>query len=191
MYLQIKQLLELLPLECDIRERLGKLPDSLDKAYDEIYAKIRARKGIAPEIANRAFQWVMCSCTPLSSAKLVAAVRQDPETDAITSVDINMSIVLDACHNLLVVDQQLGVCRFSHLSVQEYFENHHWNRSQANGLVAKVCLSLLNDPIQQNLDPGLHMNKTETAVLGTLCSMQDFTGQPTSKGTAKKESMIA
>ena len=153
MYLQIKQLLELLPLECDIRERLGKLPDSLDKAYDEIYAKIRARKGIAPEIANRAFQWVMCSCTPLSPGELVVAVRQDPETDATVSVDINMSIVLDACHNLLVVDQQLGVCRFSHLSVQEYFENHHWNQSQANGLVAKVCLSLLNNPIQQILEP--------------------------------------
>jgi hypothetical protein len=66
---------------------------------------------------------------------------------------MNMDTVLTACFNLLVVDQNLGVCRFSHLSVQEYFENHRWTQSQANGLVAKVCLSLLNDPIQQNLDP--------------------------------------
>jgi hypothetical protein len=79
-------------------------------------------------------------------------VHQDPEMDAIVSVDINMSVILDACHNLLVADQQLGVCQFSHLSVQEYFESHHWNQSQANGLVAKVCLLLLNDHIQQNLN---------------------------------------
>ena len=81
MYLQIEQLKEL-PLEYDIRKRLGKLPDSLDEAYDEIYAKIRARKGSLPEIANRAFQWIMCSCTPLSSAELVVAVCQDPEMDS-------------------------------------------------------------------------------------------------------------
>jgi hypothetical protein len=36
-------------------------------------------------------------------------VHQDPEMDAIVSVDINMS---DAYHNLLVADQQLGVCQF-------------------------------------------------------------------------------
>jgi hypothetical protein len=39
-------------------------------------------------------------------------VHQDPEMDAIVSVDINMSVILDACHNLLVADQQLEVCQF-------------------------------------------------------------------------------
>jgi ankyrin repeat protein len=95
----------------------------------------------------------MCSYTPLTPTELVAAVCQDPEMDAIDCVDIDMGFVLAACHNLLMVDQELRVCRFSHLSVQEYFENHYWSQSQANSLVAKVCLSLLNDPIQQNLDP--------------------------------------
>ncbi|KAH0565685.1 hypothetical protein GP486_000925 [Trichoglossum hirsutum] len=155
--MQIVQLLKLQPRERDIRERLGKLPNSLDKAYDEIYVRIQAQEGSAPKIADRAFQWVMCSCTPLSPAELVAAVCQDPYTDVIDPVDIGIDIVLAACHNLLVVDQQLWVCRFSHLSVQEYFENRHWNQSQANSLVAKVCLSLLNDPIHRELDPR-HIN---------------------------------
>jgi ankyrin repeat protein len=95
----------------------------------------------------------MCSCAPLSLAELVAAVCQDPETDVTNSVDIDISYILSACHNLLVIDQQLGVCRPSHLSVQEYFEDHHWSYSQANTLVAKVCLILLNDPVQQERDP--------------------------------------
>src|SRR5580700_1804142 len=95
----------------------------------------------------------MCSCVPLSPAELLAAVCQDPETDVTDTKDIYMGFILDACHNLPVVDQQLEVCRLSHLSVQEYFENRCWNNSQANGLAAKVCISLLNDPVQQERDP--------------------------------------
>jgi ankyrin repeat protein len=141
--------LKLPALERVIRDRLGKLPKNLEKAYDEIYAKIEAQEKDVREIADRAFQWVMCSCTPLSTAELIAAVCQDPETDTVNSVDdMDMATILSACQNLLVVDSQLDVCRFSHLSVQEYIENRLWSQSQANATVAKVCLSLLNDPIQ-------------------------------------------
>src|SRR5437588_12188841 len=87
----------------------------------------------------------MCSCEPLSAEELVAAVCQDPEEGKTQAIDIDIHFVLDACSNLLVVDSQLDVCRFSHLSVREYFEDH-WNTNQTNGTVAKVCLSLLNDP---------------------------------------------
>ncbi|MCJ1397809.1 hypothetical protein MMC11_001005 [Xylographa trunciseda] len=144
--LQTDQLLKLLPRERDIRQRLGRLPKTLDKAYDEIYTRIQAQEGSAPEIANRAFQWVMCSGKPLSYDELVAAVCYDPETDGTNSVDIDIDIVLAACHNLLTIEQKLRVCRFSHLSVQEYLESHHWSDIEANGHVAKVCLCLLNDP---------------------------------------------
>jgi ankyrin repeat domain-containing protein 50 len=142
--LQVAQLLSL-ERERDIRDRLGKLPKDLKDAYDEIYAAIRKADGSKPETAVRAFQWAMCSCEPLPAEELVAAVCQDPEEDGTQAIDIDIHFVLDACSNLLVVDPQLGVCRFSHLSVQEYFENH-WDTNQTNGTVAKVCLSLLNDP---------------------------------------------
>ena len=96
-------------------------------------------------IANRAFQWVMCSRVPLSPAELVAAVCQDPDSDEVEEVDINdINSVLEACQNLLTVDSKLKTCRFPHLSVQEYFEENHWSSSKTNALVAKVCLSLLH-----------------------------------------------
>jgi hypothetical protein len=170
--LQIIQLHKLLPRERDIRKHLGKLPKSLNTAYNEIYAQVQAQEGSAPEIANRAFQWVMCSYIPLSSAELVAAVCQDPETDTVDPVDIDINVILVACNNLLVVDQRSGVCQFSHLSVQEYFENHHWNQSQANGLIAKVCLSLLNDPILQKLDP--QSANEDTCIAAALAQRASF-----------------
>jgi ankyrin repeat protein len=143
--LQIDQLLSL-ERHRDIKDRLGKLPIGLRNAYDEIYMAIQNQEGSLPEIANRAFQWVMCSCEPLSPSTLIAAVCQDPEDDGPQPVDIDIDIVLDACHNLLSLDSELNVCRFAHLSVQEYFEQHRWSTSLANGLVGKVCLLLLNHP---------------------------------------------
>jgi ankyrin repeat protein len=143
--LQIDQLLSLERIS-DIEKRLGKLPKGLKAAYDEIYAAIENQEGSQPDIANRAFQWVMCACQPMSPSELVAAVCQDPENDEPQVIDIDMDFVLGACRNLLLVDRELNVCRFAHLSVQEYFEEHCWSTSQANGLAAKVCLLLLNSP---------------------------------------------
>ena len=140
--LQITALHEL-HRERDIRNRLGKLPKTLKTAYDELYLKIQSQEESTPLIANRAFQWVMCSCWPLSPAELVAAICQDPDTNEIDEVDIKINLVLDACQNLLVVDQNSNVCRFSHLSVQEYFETHHSRFCETDCLVGKVCLSLL------------------------------------------------
>src|SRR5215471_9516111 len=144
--LQIDQVI-FLERERDIRECLGQLPEDLTTTYNEIYAQIKTAEGSKSEIAIRALQWVMCACRLLDTELLVAAVCQDPEDEKTQAVDIGVDIefVLDACRNLLVIDTQLDVCRLSHLSVQEYFEEHHWNTSQTNGTVAKVCLSLLND----------------------------------------------
>lgn len=130
--------------ESDILKRLGKLPKTLKLAYDEIYEKIQLQMESAPTIANRAFQWVMCSRVPLSPAKLVAAVCQGPDIVKTSKVDVDIDFVIEACQNLLTVDHEQEYCRFSHLSVQEYFEDHRWNSSEANALVGKVCLSLLN-----------------------------------------------
>jgi hypothetical protein len=125
---------------------LGKLPKDLKTLYDEIYQQIKQAGGRKPEVAVRAFQWVICSGEPLKAEVVVAAVSQDPEEEKTQPIETDMDVdfILDACRNLLVVDSQ-RIVRFSHLSVQEYFEEHHWNATQANRTVAKVCLLLLND----------------------------------------------
>lgn len=148
MSLQIEQLLKLKRL-CDIKERLGKLPKNLKEAYDEIFANIKSQEGSASVIAERAFWWIMSSHGPLNSSVLVAAVCQDPEEHHLQDVDINIDYILEVCGNLLILDRNLcssqddSVCNFVHLSVREYFETC-WTKSQSHGLVATVCLSLLN-----------------------------------------------
>lgn len=136
------QLFEL-QLKGDIRDRLGKLPRDLEEAYKEMYDRICAKPGSVRPFADRAFQWVMCSREPLSPGQLVAVVCQDPTVlgARLPEDDVNIDIVLDACNNLLVVNQELDHyrCRFSHLSVQEYLESHLWTQNEANGLIAKFA----------------------------------------------------
>jgi hypothetical protein len=112
------QLLELW-CERDIRARLGHLPKGLEQSYDELLAAIRAQPGSVPVVAERAFQWVMCALRPLAADELVAAVCQDPDSDAVQPVDIDIGFVLRACRNLVVLDPEKKTCGFSHLSVQE------------------------------------------------------------------------
>ena len=142
--LQMDQLLSL-PCASDIRDFLGKLPEDLERAYDEILDRINSQKGRTPEIARRSFLWVMCSLQPLTPGALVQAVCQDPETRSTNPVDININIVLEACRGLLMIDQS-GVCRFSHLSVQEYLETCRYSNGQAHLVVGTVCLQMLLNP---------------------------------------------
>ena len=102
----------------------------------------------------------MYSVVPLSPEALIAGVCQDHNTDVVDPVDVDINFLLDACQNLIVVDSQLHICRFSHLSVQEYLEKH-WGYYDANALIAKVCLSLLNDPVQQKRNTELQDENKE------------------------------
>jgi ankyrin repeat protein len=152
--------------EKDVRQYLQSLPKGLKKAYDEIYNNIKSHEGSAGEIATRAFQWLMCSWRPLHPEELVLAVYQDPAGDFEFEVDIDIDYILEACHNLIVVAHESRngssdeggtthslVCRFSHLSVQEYLEQNHWSKDDCHTIAACTCLRYLtNDELLHSIE---------------------------------------
>ncbi|KAL7912335.1 hypothetical protein GGI35DRAFT_468544 [Trichoderma velutinum] len=102
-YLQWEQLKKF-KTDQSILERLGKLPKSLEQAYDEIYSQ---NEGFELVILQRTIKWVLCAAEPLSN---------DPDyTIHIKSI----------CCNLIVRESQLGVWKFPHASAAEYFESRH------------------------------------------------------------------
>jgi ankyrin repeat protein len=138
-FLQIKQLLDL-HRSGEILDRLGKLPEDLRQTYDEIYNRMKDHE---KEIADRAFQWVMCAVEPLQTKELLPAICQDENSDTLAPLDgLDEDLVLEYCHNLLVIDPVRKVWVPSHLSVIEYVENR-WSLSQANCLVSSICLLVL------------------------------------------------
>ncbi|KAI1426827.1 ankyrin repeat-containing domain protein [Xylaria sp. FL1777] len=154
-FLQIKQILRL-ETEAAILDRLGKLPPDLKTTYDEIYEGINARNEHDKAIADNAFKWVMCADPPFNSLKLLSAIRVYSEKDTFgLSECITESQLLHLCNNLLVIDSQRQIWRFSHLSVAEYFEENHWSRPKAHSYAAKVCLKIL---IETYKDPSGQAN---------------------------------
>ncbi|KAI0102983.1 hypothetical protein GGR51DRAFT_259049 [Nemania sp. FL0031] len=140
--LQIKQLLNL-RTEHEITSRLGKLPQDLKAAYDEIYENIEGLEPHARALSLRALKWITCAYRPLPSVTLLAAISGDlenaPECFETTEADI-----LDWCANLIRIDyqQEPPAWRVSHLSVVEYLENR-WPVLEAHCFVAKASLVLL------------------------------------------------
>jgi hypothetical protein len=159
----MKQLLKL-NIGRDIHNLLGKLPRDLKQTFDEIYRSVEDQLGSAPAIASRAIRWVMCAERPLAASQLVAAARLDVDDESMTNSGVTIDTVLQACQNLLVVDKELHMCGFAHLSVHEYYETHVWTPSEANACIAKVCLRVLNDLAW--LSPAFYTACKEAALAG-------------------------
>lgn len=88
---------------------------------------------------------------PLTTQALLPAVCQDGNTDTLMPLDgLDEELLLEYCHNLLVIDPIRNVWVLSHLSVLEYFEKEHWSRTQANSLVLVVCLLVLQNTLLYN-----------------------------------------
>ncbi|RYP42504.1 hypothetical protein DL767_000192 [Monosporascus sp. MG133] len=137
--LQIAQLRKL-QSERDIRRRLGQLPEKLQDIYHEIWTEIQIQEGDKPVIAQRAFQILFSAFTPMSPPELIIAVCQDPDTDYVQVPYLDMDYILDACQNLLLVDQHEYACRLSHLSVYEYFQAHELGIGSSHSMMAEMCL---------------------------------------------------
>ncbi|XMA14664.1 hypothetical protein WAI453_007455 [Rhynchosporium graminicola] len=143
-YLKISQLLEL-DLPRDIEDRSGKLPKGLKETYDEIIKRMPKQHQV---LAYRAIQWVMCAQHPLYTEILLPAVSQDEGSGSLMPLrGLNEAILLEYCHNLLIIDPVRKVWVTSHLPVNEYFENHVQSNAQANSLVLSIFLLVMQNTI--------------------------------------------
>ncbi|KAH6721991.1 hypothetical protein BKA61DRAFT_666739 [Leptodontidium sp. MPI-SDFR-AT-0119] len=134
----------------DIQVYLDDLPEGLKNAYDKVWQTIQGKRGRAKVIAQRTFQWLMCSWQPLTPQMLEFAVCQDPETGFTLKTDVTIDYIVNICQNLIKIEDEYGsnYCHFSHLSVQEYFQTHHWSVKTAHRVVGRVCLGVWMSSLQ-------------------------------------------
>lgn len=74
---------------------------------------------------QRAVRWILCARKPFDSCTLISAIRlesekRDGECD-IDKSDLNEQTLETVCRHLIVRDPNLGVWKFPHASVAEYF----------------------------------------------------------------------
>lgn len=122
-------------------KRLGELPTSLREIYDEIY-QLRLKSYVEEEklITKSAFKLLLSLQTPLSYEEFIQALSFCSEDrNTISAEDL-----LDLCFGFLVLDIELNVYRFAHLSVREYLEtNPEYSSENNHALAAQLCLRYL------------------------------------------------
>lgn len=128
----------------DVRRSLKTLPDTLIDAYAEIFNRIMAHSGNAPQLAVKAFRWLQYSYEPLRSETLLDAITMQvhgcghfPHNPTVKANEL-----LKACHILIILDERLNVFRFAHLSVVECLD-FKLAKVDTHTKIAKVCLSFL------------------------------------------------
>ncbi|KAI5842185.1 ankyrin repeat-containing domain protein [Morchella snyderi] len=154
-HLQIRAL-GTMSTESEVIEGLRSLPTSIRETYETIFVqRIDRESGSGKRLAYLAMMWMLCSAEPLSPQELVAGsvtALMVESTDSFTTVGSNVDIetILKLCHNLVVIDHQLGVMRFVHFSAQEFLKLR-WNEKETNSMAATVCLTILLEGTPQNL----------------------------------------
>ncbi|CAH0018272.1 unnamed protein product [Clonostachys rhizophaga] len=129
-----------------IKDRLGKLPKTLEKAYDEIWQMILLKDGIESRLAKRAISWVLCSPQPLTTEELSIAIKI--ETDGCDKLfDFHDTLmekdILSLCCNLLKLEKEVDRWQFCHLSAAEYIENRLVDQLQPYRKTALACIKYL------------------------------------------------
>jgi ankyrin repeat protein len=136
-----------------VRKALGRLPKTLYDLYIIIYEQIQYSHDISTSVAETAMKWLLCAQRPLKSQELIAtlSVRADN-----TVISLTHDHLLDICCNLVVLDTELDVFRFAHLSVREFLESRGGRVIyEAHQLATARCVDtvLFNADSQQSSIP--------------------------------------
>ena len=142
-HLQLQELCDpdRIGFEEDVREELGRLPRKLEDIYSKIYQKICESASRGQLVTKRALKWLLCAQRPLTPQELVAAASPD-NMGGFSKV--SETEILKMCRNLVILDGEMHVFRFSHMSVREYLETvGELASAYAHAAVAETCLFYL------------------------------------------------
>ena len=107
-------------LEVDVREAAQHLsPIALESLYAARFDEVFQRGAFARRIAIRAISWLLCSQEALRPTAFLAALTWEDQKGFST---LTLSHLVEICHGLIILDVDMDVLRFAHVSVQEYLE---------------------------------------------------------------------
>jgi ankyrin repeat protein len=129
-------------LETSIRDRLGKLPTDLRKLYQEsLDQKFMLYEELEKSLTEVTLRLLQCLQKSLPTNDFVLALSCSVDRQ----VQLSAENVLDLCSDFLIIDAELDVFRFAHLSVREFLEDlEGYDSERNNALTAQCCLRYLS-----------------------------------------------
>ena len=123
--------------EADIKNAMRILPrNTLNELYEEDFAKMSQTGQHSQGYATQVFSMLLCTQEALSPEALIQALGK---TISQQEEEMNVSKMIDICSNLVVLDSELNVLRFAHISFQEFLETRAEFTPPTVHLVAAAC----------------------------------------------------
>ena len=126
--------------EVGLKNAIRQLPSvSLNDLYAKRFEDILQMDPVTQQIAFHTFSILLCTQEPLSPGAVLSAT---------TTKDLKLDVeaLIDICSDLILVDSNLDVLRFAHLSVQEFLETKREFRTSLNHQrIARICLNVCSE----------------------------------------------
>ena len=140
--------------EADIRNAMRVLPRStLNELCEEDFAQMSQIGQHSQGYATQVFSMLLCTQEALSPEALIQALakkisRQEEE--------MNVSKLIDICSSLVVLDSELNVLRFAHISFQEFLETlAEFTSPNVHRVAAACCLDSCLEGLPSEMEADL------------------------------------
>ena len=126
--------------EADIKNAMRVLPrNTLNELYEEDFAQLSQTGQHSRGYATQVFSMLLCTQEALSPETLIQALAK---TISQQEEEMNTSKMIDICSNLVVLDSELNVLRFAHISFQEFLETRaEFTSPNVHRVAAACCLN--------------------------------------------------
>ncbi|KAL8812638.1 MAG: hypothetical protein Q9200_000866 [Gallowayella weberi] len=129
-----------------LKKALDRLSGTLHDLYHDALQRIDSQSHDDKALAEKALRWVAYAYRPLGAPALQEALAIDSEeTDYDPEAIPPVSLILDVCAGLLIVDEEAGVVRLVHYTAQDYFDALAESRFiDAHSSIAGECITYLD-----------------------------------------------
>jgi Ankyrin repeats (3 copies) len=140
--------------EADIEGAMRALPTTtLNDLYEEEFTRMSKSGQHSQSYAMQVFSMLLCTQEALSPEAVIQAIAEKSSEQRET---LTLARIIDICFNLVVLDSELNVLRFAHISFQEFLETksefapHHVHR-----IAARNCLDFCLEGFQMGMEINL------------------------------------
>ncbi|CAG8003133.1 unnamed protein product [Penicillium salamii] len=106
-----------------IQQALKTLPTGLDAAYGEAMSRIENQNSNEVETAKDVLCWISCATRPLTPLELQHALAIEDNLSFLDEDNISeIEDLVSVCAGLVTVDDQSGVVRLVHYTMQDFFD---------------------------------------------------------------------
>ena len=130
----------------DLKAALSRLPETINKTYEEALERIQNQGSRRAERGNEVLMWITFAQRPLTVSELLVALairRGDRNLDEDRIPQKEM--LLSACCGLVVIDEESQIIRLVHYTTEEYFSSVRQTRfPNGHQTIAEALLTYLS-----------------------------------------------